>query len=173
MEKILKHHDKERVKRAMLEQEETFRLQVHELHRLYRVQKHLMREMKANRFTREQCAPPGGMLDLELPAEAYITEKIEAECEIELTLAIGRGGRKREETSNTSDSAGSFSSSSAESGNLKLLSSGHGWGISKVQEMCLASKSERNFEFDVEHKMRQEIAKPLPWRLPCLSLTMS
>ncbi|KAI0501502.1 hypothetical protein KFK09_016447 [Dendrobium nobile] len=175
MEKILKNHDKERMKRAMIEQEETFRQQVNELHRLYRVQKQLMKEMKINKLKKDKWTPktmeiaPRRMLDLELPAEAH--NQYNDEREIELTLAIGSSSRKGEEKSNTSDSAGSFSSSSAESGSLKLL--GHDWGISKVPEMYLTSHREMNNGFDDEHEMRQDRLQKPPWFLPCLSLTMS
>ncbi|XP_020598915.1 uncharacterized protein LOC110038412 isoform X1 [Phalaenopsis equestris] len=172
MEKILKQHDKERMKRAILEQEETFRQQVHELHRLYRVQKQLMKEMKMNRLKKDQWNPtPRLILDLELPAEDYI--QYSDEREIELTLAVGSSRRKQREDqkSNTSDSAGSFSSSSVESGSLKLL--GHDWGMSKVTEMYLASHREMNNGFDDENEMRRDRVQKQQWLLPCLSLTMS
>ncbi|KAK8957955.1 hypothetical protein KSP39_PZI000233 [Platanthera zijinensis] len=177
MEKILKHHDKERLRRAMLEQEETFRLQVHELHRLYRVQKQLMKEMRSSKFSREKYCIPKSLevrsrvaVDLELPAEAHIqhgdvdsASEIEAESKIVLTLAIGSGRRKRAEAGNAWDSAGCFSASSAESGTKKTA--GHGWGMSAAPETSyLTSKSERKYEFDMK--------KP-PWLLPCLSLSMS
>lgn len=42
MEKVLHPYDKERMRLAMLKHEETFREQVYELHRLYRIQKMLM-----------------------------------------------------------------------------------------------------------------------------------
>lgn len=46
MEQVFKHYDKDSLKVAMLKHEETFRQQVHELHRLYRIQKLLMRDLK-------------------------------------------------------------------------------------------------------------------------------
>ncbi|GER53757.1 hypothetical protein STAS_31300 [Striga asiatica] len=46
MEKLLNHNDKEYLKMAMLKHEETFRDQLYELHRLYRIQKVLMNEAK-------------------------------------------------------------------------------------------------------------------------------
>ncbi|XP_020598923.1 uncharacterized protein LOC110038412 isoform X2 [Phalaenopsis equestris] len=146
MEKILKQHDKERMKRAILEQEETFRQQVHELHRLYRVQKQLMKEMKMNRLKKDQWNPtPRLILDLELPAEDYI--QYSDEREIELTLAVGSSRRKQREDqkSNTSDSA----------------------------EMYLASHREMNNGFDDENEMRRDRVQKQQWLLPCLSLTMS
>uniref|UniRef100_J3LT32 Uncharacterized protein n=1 Tax=Oryza brachyantha TaxID=4533 RepID=J3LT32_ORYBR len=46
MEQVFQHYDKDTLKMAMLKHEETFRQQVHELHRLYRIQKLLMRDLK-------------------------------------------------------------------------------------------------------------------------------
>lgn len=46
MEQAFRHCDKDTLKLAMLKHEETFRQQVHELHRLYRIQKLLMRDLK-------------------------------------------------------------------------------------------------------------------------------
>ncbi|XP_075474133.1 uncharacterized protein LOC142505163 [Primulina tabacum] len=45
MEKLLNRHEKECVRKAMLRHEETFRDQVNELHRLYRTQKILMKDL--------------------------------------------------------------------------------------------------------------------------------
>ncbi|OEL22159.1 hypothetical protein BAE44_0016822, partial [Dichanthelium oligosanthes] len=46
MEQVFRHCDKDTLKMAMLKHEETFRQQVNELHRLYRIQKLLMRDLK-------------------------------------------------------------------------------------------------------------------------------
>ncbi|KAF8020806.1 hypothetical protein BT93_G1283 [Corymbia citriodora subsp. variegata] len=43
MEKLLRPYDREHMKLAMMKHEETFREQVYELHRLYRIQKALMK----------------------------------------------------------------------------------------------------------------------------------
>ncbi|XP_039158345.1 uncharacterized protein LOC120286095 [Eucalyptus grandis] len=48
MEKLLRPYDKEHMKLAMLKHEETFREQVYELHRLYRIQKALMKNSKSS-----------------------------------------------------------------------------------------------------------------------------
>ncbi|PKA65941.1 hypothetical protein AXF42_Ash010350 [Apostasia shenzhenica] len=180
MENFLKLHGKEGMKRAMLEQEDTFRQQVHELHRLYRVQKHLMKEIKMNKIKKQWvqknlenkavCSRidktrPQRLLDLELPAEAYMEDEREL---IELTLATGSSCRRKTETysnNNTSDSAGSFSSSS-ELRELELF--GHGWGNPKRQDIYLTAHRERNSGFDVERRLQQP-----PWLLPRLSLKMS
>ncbi|KAJ0234343.1 hypothetical protein HA466_0273820 [Hirschfeldia incana] len=46
MEKVLNPYEKEYMKLAMLKHEETFKQQVYELHRLYQVQKILMKNMQ-------------------------------------------------------------------------------------------------------------------------------
>ncbi|GJM96713.1 hypothetical protein PR202_ga13575 [Eleusine coracana subsp. coracana] len=62
MEQAFRHCDKDTLKMAMLKHEETFRQQVHELHRLYRIQKLLMRDL--NREFKNQrnvsTSPNGG-----------------------------------------------------------------------------------------------------------------
>ncbi|KAG1347880.1 hypothetical protein COCNU_06G017090 [Cocos nucifera] len=112
MEKFLKNYDRERMKMAILKHEETFRQQVHELHRLYTVQKLLMSDMKNTKLKRQNygasskanlqrwnglnetgsCQPsynnqkqrrPHRPLNLELPAEEYI---VNAEEEVMLDI---------------------------------------------------------------------------------------
>ncbi|XP_062213367.1 uncharacterized protein LOC133914256 [Phragmites australis] len=94
MEKLVNHCDMELMKMAMLKHEETFRQQVHELHRLYRVQKQLMTGPSCRRQRRKK---PRRALDLHLPADEYIVIGADnatppsREHELELTLAIGGG----------------------------------------------------------------------------------
>lgn len=131
MEELVQQCDMEVMKMAMLRHEETFRQQVHDLHRLYRVQKQLM-------GTEAQAAPPSAPpcrqvqrrrqhprrpeLSLQLPVddEEYTvacagTGRLatppsrEREDELELTLAVGgvnRGGsrsqRRRRESATPS-----------------------------------------------------------------------
>ncbi|CAL4919222.1 unnamed protein product [Urochloa decumbens] len=73
MEQVFRHCDKDTLKLAMLKHEETFRQQVHELHRLYRIQNLLMRDLKReiksqrnlstspNGGSTEHIRPPLGM----------------------------------------------------------------------------------------------------------------
>ncbi|KAJ4890990.1 Uncharacterized protein Rs2_30738 [Raphanus sativus] len=49
MEKLLNPSEKQYMKMAMLKHEETFKQQVYELHRLYQVQKILMKSMQVNK----------------------------------------------------------------------------------------------------------------------------
>ncbi|KAG2536673.1 hypothetical protein PVAP13_9NG221300 [Panicum virgatum] len=117
MEKLVNHCDMELMKMAMLRHEQTFRQQVHELHRMYRVQKQLM--MSGGRWrppseliscrrhqTRRGRQPRRRALDLglHLPADDYILvagadnatpPSPRQEDGLELTLAIGSGGASR------------------------------------------------------------------------------
>ncbi|KAJ4964681.1 hypothetical protein NE237_016530 [Protea cynaroides] len=146
MDRILKPFDKESMRMAMLKHEETFKEQVYELHRLYRIQKMLMTNMKSsgtngcgtNRWNVENeiCTSQVNStckgkqkprkLDLERLAEGYIAEEgdgvleIEDESDIELTLGpTSYRRRKKDETPLTSDSGPSFSSSSTDSSHMK------------------------------------------------------
>ncbi|CAN6450712.1 unnamed protein product [Victoria cruziana] len=111
MGRHLKQYEKEHLKSTMLKHEETFKEQICELHRLYRVQKVLMNDVKKKNMilqqtTRVTAAPTFGtqrppssqaiihqahgslriqrMIDLEHPAEEPVLECIEdaaTECE--------------------------------------------------------------------------------------------
>ncbi|WOL02579.1 hypothetical protein Cni_G11298 [Canna indica] len=204
MERFLRKYDKECMKMMMLKHEETFRQQVHELHRLYRVQKLLMRDMKNNNKLKAQslinctqfnllgdqkndpdsCLPSHRnqeprnrrrrVLNLELPADEYI-ERAEEELmleleeggDIELTLTIGNNWRKREEASFTSDSAASFSSSSTESGGLKLT--GHGWDLQQMDDANISCESSAKNHFELEGAREKHPS----WHLQYLSLKMA
>ncbi|CAA0841038.1 Unknown protein [Striga hermonthica] len=134
MEKLLNHYDKEYLKMAMLKHEETFRDQVYELHRLYRIQKVLMNDIAKNNRYATTCRRPEARLclDLERPAGSYyvpgsgdelrVSEAEDDHNDLELTLgpksyyqnkikAAGPGLR--------SDSGPSFSSSSSGSNHMK------------------------------------------------------
>ncbi|CAH8364060.1 unnamed protein product [Eruca vesicaria subsp. sativa] len=94
MEKLLNPSEKQYMKMAMLKHEETFKQQVYELHRLYQVQKILMKNMQVNKvndlnpglgsFIRRVDRPenfPGGGED-----NGGNDIEIMDESEIELTL---------------------------------------------------------------------------------------
>ncbi|KAJ8765573.1 hypothetical protein K2173_014695 [Erythroxylum novogranatense] len=148
MEKLLKPYDKEYMRMAMLKHEETFKEQVYELHRLYQVQKVLMRRTESNYSpgsrNRELWNSKKNIsfnhannahdmqhksmtnFDLEMPAEDCVAESncigvLDAidESEIELTLGPTIFTRKNKpETPRTSDSGPSFSSSSTGSSHI-------------------------------------------------------
>lgn len=143
MEKLVRSCDKEYMKMAMLKHEETFKEQVCELHRLYRIQKILMQNMEARRgvevserewylknalsLTHNKGAQekPEMKFDLERPSEEHIAESEDGvlevidESEIELTLGPSSyNRRKKVETPLTSDSGHSLSSSSSGSSHI-------------------------------------------------------
>lgn len=114
---LVRQCDMEVMRMAMLKQEETFRQQVHELHRLYRIQRELMSDLITTRYDDEplllttagrRSKQPRRALDLQLPADEYIVSADEdddgdadaAGAELELTLAVGGrcaagGGRRK------------------------------------------------------------------------------
>ncbi|XP_074562068.1 uncharacterized protein LOC141818990 [Curcuma longa] len=198
MEMFLRKYDRECMKMMMMKHEETFRHQVHELHRLYRVQKLLMRdvkddELKSQRFTnsthsnqlgeprnvsgsfllshKELRLPHGQrVLNLELPADQYIERAEEDGGGIELALTIGNSWRKGDEVSFTSDEAASFSSSSTETGGLKL--SGNGWELQGMEEGNFCYDSNRKNGYEMEG-VREESLKQPSWHIQCLGLKMA
>ncbi|XP_066360476.1 uncharacterized protein [Miscanthus floridulus] len=130
---LVRQCDMEVMKMAMLKHEETFRQQVHELHRLYRIQRELMSDLTrgapALMTTRRRGKQPRRALNLQLPADEYIVSADEDEdadaaagTELELTLAIGgrcssaAGRRKnhhrRRQAAEQRDNAGSGGSAS-------------------------------------------------------------
>lgn len=119
------------------------------------------------------------VLDLELPAENYLgksdaaMQEAEEESELELTLAIGSNNRRRKtDNSFTSDSAASFSSSSTESGGVKLNNGD--WRLFHVPDMNLdAYGNEKKSAFNGEEHVRNEMVNRPPWLLQCLSLNMT
>ncbi|CAL4940124.1 unnamed protein product [Urochloa decumbens] len=135
----LKQYEKEHMKMAMLKQEETFKQQVQELHRLYRVQQLLMADA-ASAATMPAAAARCDLEDDERRAAendagssrswdeaaypeqgkkaAHHPQLVLQESELELTLSLGCFGTKaaKKEASSSVDSRTSISSSSTESG---------------------------------------------------------
>lgn len=118
MERLLNPYDKEYMKMAMLKHEETFREQVYELHRLYQIQKLLMKKISSSQKHGQDSDTwnlkigsvanqtndhhpdvekrPRLGLDLELPVDDYFpgverngTAQVDDESELELTLGLG------------------------------------------------------------------------------------
>ncbi|KAM0943302.1 hypothetical protein DsansV1_C13g0120801 [Dioscorea sansibarensis] len=83
------HSNKETMKTIILKHEEMFKHQVHELHRLYRVQKMLMKEL-LNKESRDTRA---SFLGFDLEVEDSLTD--EEESELELTLSVGCAANKK------------------------------------------------------------------------------
>ncbi|GJN35293.1 hypothetical protein PR202_gb24047 [Eleusine coracana subsp. coracana] len=125
--------DMEVMKMAMLKHEETFRQQVHELHRLYRIQRQLMSDLgrgeMMNTTTRRRSKQPRRSLNLQLPADEYIvsTDEEDNEAELELTLALGGGrstaARRRSNRQEHNNSGGGSSPFASDCSGASLLSS--------------------------------------------------
>jgi len=119
------------MKMAILEQEQTFRQQVHEMHRVYHVQKQLMREMQTARMSRAHAETTRPKLDVWRNEKSTNCQNLYGisdgctpasaeECNLELTLATGsNSGRsqkgKKVMKSSDSDSGTAVSSTSTES----------------------------------------------------------
>lgn len=175
-------------------------LQVYELHRLYRVQKILMRSINNNRpnsrtqngfsFHKEQAQVQKSMvkLDLERPAEEYVAEsngghrelQLIDENEIELTLGPSsyKNRKKKPETPLTSDSGPSFSSSSTGSSQINRTSSLTNQTTNKTRDDQLTGRQTepgrgRKVTDIDEDQLRQERIKQPPWLFQVLSLNMT
>ncbi|CAL4899064.1 unnamed protein product [Urochloa decumbens] len=156
--------EKEHIKMAMLKQEQTFRQQVHELHRVYRVQKQLMMQMQvtemknygnitADRETESTVKLGRQKWHSSSGEEAALAE----DFNLELTLATGAGQRKQEKPSNSDSEATISSSTSAES------ESGRRFVPENVTTLRFQNESNRH-----DDKVMQS-----PWRYQCLSLKMA
>lgn len=201
MEKLnLRPYEKESMKMAMLKHEETFREQVYELHRLYQIQKNLMKNIASSRTIGENPSSlnhigdrhifqqkPDQNFDLERPAEAYTMElddngavEIEEEAHIELTLGPSSFHRRRKsQTPLTSDSGLSFSSSSSGSSHIKKIDRTRKglnmpkWGLVEVPESNPSFLSGRRNNSNEEDQLRQDRLKESPWLFQVLSLNMT
>ncbi|TVU46476.1 hypothetical protein EJB05_06016 [Eragrostis curvula] len=173
MSRYLKQYEKEHMKMAMLRQEETFKQQVQELHRLYRVQKLLMTDaantmpairlnLEDERRTAEKDA--GSSKSWDAYSEQRKTAPVALqESELELTLALGCSGTTgKKETSSSVDSRTSNSSSSTESGSpdCRVLS---------VPSMIGAAAPAKSSSHLGQHLEQEGLQQP-PWLHKCLNL---
>ncbi|KAE8707029.1 putative Root phototropism protein [Hibiscus syriacus] len=198
MEKLLRPYDKEFMRMAILKHEETFKQQVYELHRLYRIQKTLMKKMESSKpmmngsYMHHQSSIT--RLDLEHPADDDDDEFIN-ESEIELTLGPTKSmSRKKHGTPTlTSDSGpNSFSSSSTESCHMinsrrssfmatkqKTNTSardefiGRELGLLQVADTTLGYQTGSKNKVDLGQQLRQEMLNQPPWLFQVLSMNMS
>ncbi|CAN6356686.1 unnamed protein product [Urochloa humidicola] len=180
--------DMEVMKMAMLKHEETFRQQVNELHRLYRIQRQLMSDLtrEVPVATRRRSKQPRRALDLQLPADEYIVSSDEDDgAELELTLAVGgrsSAGRRKNNSRRRQeqlDSPGSGGGSDDCSG-VSLLSSSPssaGYysddGPAAVFHAPPPPPCQRAMAFDLGDGMMRQQA---PWLMQCqqyLSLRMT
>ncbi|KAJ6412953.1 hypothetical protein OIU84_005883 [Salix udensis] len=199
MEKFLKPCDKEYMRMAMLKHEETLKEQICELHRLYRIQKIMMRNIESSRpnernqelwrysrpsqsnLARDMQQKSKVKLDLEWPAEDCVAEsnadRIVEESEIQLTLGPSSyDTRKKPETPPlSSDSGPGRSSTSTGSSHLDRTKReelrGCESGLFQVPGMAMGYQSESSS--GVEEQLRQERLKQPPWLCQVLSLNMA
>ncbi|KAF7071206.1 hypothetical protein CFC21_076591 [Triticum aestivum] len=155
--------EKKHMKMAILRQEQTFRQQVHELHRVYEVQKRLMKEMQAVKMSPAQAREdtrPEPMLDTDRPQwhinSGEKTARFTEDFNLELTLATGGDTRKQEMTSNSESGATVTSSTSAESESGQRF-----------------PKSNVDLRFQHESKRHDDQLTQSPWLYQCLSLKMA
>ncbi|KAE8722394.1 Class III peroxidase [Hibiscus syriacus] len=198
MENLLRPYDKEYIRTAMLKHEETFKHQLYELHRLYRIQETLMRSTERSRpngsFSMKNNYHHGNIsmhhnsrtgLDLEHPAaeadhQGYnVAESDIEESEIELTLGPTEySPRKKHGTPRTSDSGPSFSSSSTESSHMKKTSttredfSGNDdrMGLFQVTGRTLRYQNGSKNNNQLGEHLRQDRLKSPPWLFQVLSM---
>ncbi|KAL2241548.1 uncharacterized protein LOC105177798 [Sesamum indicum] len=188
MEKLLNHYDREYMKMAMLKHEETFREQVYELHRLYQIQKMLMKDIAKNKRKDLQygnnCKLPEARLslDLERPAEEFNAPESggAGECRVsepeddqghDLELTLGPRSYRRSKLTKAaeaadppSDSGRSFSSSSTGSSHIK------GTRISTREELL----SQQKWALEkLQPVSNQDRLNSPPWLFQALSLNMT
>ncbi|CAN1191246.1 hypothetical protein LINPERPRIM_LOCUS39679 [Linum perenne] len=200
MERALKPYDKECMRLAMLKHEETFKEQVYELHRLYRIQKLLMRNTdKPNRSRPPPNYSQNGFSfiptttttttnpdeKLELEESNGEKELIIDECEIELTLGPTSYGSKRarrkkvpetETPPLTSESAGpsSFSSSSTGSSQInRKNSNGRSSSITISNVDNGQMRLEQHDRLKQQQQQQQQQQSQPPWLFQVLSLNMT
>ncbi|KAJ6304764.1 hypothetical protein OIU76_002097 [Salix suchowensis] len=193
MEKFLKPCDKEYMRMAMLKHEETLKEQICELHRLYRIQKIMMRNIESSRpnernqelwrysrpsqsnLARDMQQKSIVKLDLEWPSsEDCVAEsnadRIVEESEIQLTLGPSSyDTRKKPSPPLSSDSGTGRSSTSTGSSHLNRTKReelrGCELGLFQVPGMAMGYQNESS---GVEEQVRQP-----PWLCQVLSLNMA
>ncbi|KAL6654381.1 hypothetical protein ACP70R_007846 [Stipagrostis hirtigluma subsp. patula] len=181
--------DKEQMKMAILKQEQIFRQQVHELHRLYHVQKQLMQQTPATASTRAPeiiDGKPKPQLDILLRSEkatnfqqlisfsssathAFAPAPAE-DCNLELTLATGSSSSsssdderqkvKRVKLSSNSDSGTTAVSSTSTESELALFG-----------EADVATTAPVRFQ--IEGKRIDEMGRGAWMHQQCLSLKIA
>lgn len=153
--------EKEHIKIAMLRQEQTFRQQVHELHRVYRVQKQLMMQMQLTEMNHHSKASADAQArsTMKMHRQQWcgnIKEKATVEdFDLELTLATGVG--KQEKPTNSDSEATMSSSTSAESESGRQF----------------VPDSNVTLRFQNESNRHDDPVMQTPWLYKCLSLKMA
>ncbi|RCV44216.1 hypothetical protein SEVIR_9G362100v4 [Setaria viridis] len=185
----LKQYEKEHMKMAMLKQEETFKQQVQELHRLYRVQKLLMTDaasaatampaatrcdLEDERRAAENDAGSSRSWDDAYPEKgkkAAAPRLVLQESDLELTLSLGCFGTTgatnkaaKKEASSSVDSRTSGSSSSTESGSPDRRV------VVLPAPSLIGSATTKPGAGSVGQRLEQDGLQQPPWLHKCLNL---
>ncbi|XP_047336489.1 uncharacterized protein LOC124940054 [Impatiens glandulifera] len=161
MEKLMmiNGYDKEYMKMAMLKHEETFKQQVHELHRLYQIQKGLMKDIN--------------IID---PIHDHIEESID-ETQLDLTLGPTSFNREKKHLDQTPSFSSSNSSTTRSSNSKRELREGSRNGKKWDQGDKFIDKgfkrSGNNISFDEEGKLNRQKDGMPSWLYGGMSLKMS
>ncbi|XP_019155011.1 PREDICTED: uncharacterized protein LOC109151863 [Ipomoea nil] len=180
MEKVVNPYDKESMKMAMLKHEETFRYQVYELHRLYRIQKGLMKNIAEQKRQESQKGAKKAAITNSNSSKGTAEEECigesgdlgieDDESKLELTLGPScYNNRRRKAAEAASDSALSFSSSSSDySSHVRRSSSG------KAAESNLGEIKSRSNAPPAQQFTQDQMKKTHPpWLFQFLSLNMT
>ncbi|KAG8049085.1 hypothetical protein GUJ93_ZPchr0009g276 [Zizania palustris] len=182
MDKVVRQCDMEVMKMAMLKHEETFRQQVHELHRLYRIQRQLMSDLtmaelsSGRRRQPRRSRHPRRALNLQLPADEYIVTAADDDmAELDLTLAVGgraSGARKCSNNAAAVAAAGSspFASDCSGSTGLSSPSSAEFLDGAVFPPPPPPPPCQRAMAFDLG--MAEAMKQQSPWLVHCQSLTL-
>ncbi|TVU50068.1 hypothetical protein EJB05_01423 [Eragrostis curvula] len=153
--------EKEHIKVAMLRQEQTFRQQVHELHRVYQVQKQLMMQMQLTKMNHHSQASAEALARSAVKMDHQQWHGNSGEkaamfedFDLELTLATGVG--KQEKPANSDSEATMSSSTSAESESGRRF----------VPDSNVT-------RFQNESNRHDDQVMQSPWLYQCLSLKMA
>ncbi|WVZ59809.1 hypothetical protein U9M48_009904 [Paspalum notatum var. saurae] len=171
MEKLVNHCDMELMKMAMLRHEATFRQQVarqvHELHRLYRVQKQLMSGLSPSELSCRR------RIRRRQPPRRIVITQPSTEDGLELTLAVGGASRrrKRRDETESTDTAGTPTPLGSDSGGSLTPSS------SSTDTVTAGSPRQRAVAFSLQEGTTVTVIKQpqqSPWPLvQCLGLKMA
>ncbi|KAL6622772.1 hypothetical protein ACP70R_032651 [Stipagrostis hirtigluma subsp. patula] len=156
--------EKEHIKIAMLRQEQTFRQQVHELHRVYQVQKQLMTQMQVAEMINYGNATAEAQTEprIEINRQQWRGNSGEKKAmliedfDLELTLATGAGRRKQKPSKSDSEATMS-SSTSAESESGRRF----------------VPESNVTLRFQNESNRHDDQVMQSPWLYQCLSLKIT
>ncbi|KAL5706876.1 hypothetical protein ACHQM5_024986 [Ranunculus cassubicifolius] len=199
MEKLLNPYDKQYMKMAILKHEETFKEQVYELHRLYQVQKMLMRNIRSNRACRNERDKWDSANEFHLHEQQMMSRKhdlvrpnegendmveIEDENEVELTLGLGLAPsrcqrRKKDETPlYTAEAGPSVSSSSTESSyfqrsSIKTQHRESITGQQQQQQQWGFIQVPSMQSYDIDEPLKQEKLNQPPWFFQVMNLNMA